>query len=115
MNTQIANPIRFYRASGEELQGERSNLEGLTLSRWQPSSDGKPTGVFRGTANFAWYAMDRMNMFPRRDLCVYAIHDGPNLLHRLLVTPRWYRFPFMHPDDLKLGMLWTERLGQSCN
>lgn len=29
------------------------------------------------------------------------------MLHRLVVTPRWYRFPFMEIDDLQIGAVWT--------
>jgi RimJ/RimL family protein N-acetyltransferase len=33
--------------------------------------------------------------------------DGRRL-HRLIVTPRWFRFPFMGSGDLQLGDLWTD-------
>jgi len=28
-------------------------------------------------------------------------------VHRLVVTPRWYRFPFMGARDLQIGAVWT--------
>jgi RimJ/RimL family protein N-acetyltransferase len=65
-------------------------------------------GIFASPANRAWWIMDRAGQFPRRDLTVYAVHRGERLLHRLLVTPRWHRFPFMDPRDLQMGMLWTD-------
>jgi len=37
-----------------------------------------------------------------------AIWDGRWLLHRSILTPRWYRFPFMAPEDLQIGDVWTE-------
>ena len=106
---------RFYRAAADEIVPRPVELaEGLTLSRWQPRRHGHPHGVFAAPVNAAWWLADGLRLFARPDLSVYAIHDGPHLLHRLLVTPRWYRFPFMAADDLQLGMLWTEptRRGQ---
>lgn len=29
------------------------------------------------------------------------------MLHRLIVTPAWYRFPFMSARDLQIGAVWT--------
>jgi ribosomal protein S18 acetylase RimI-like enzyme len=103
----VERAVRFYRARPDELVLPPAELGELTLSRWSPRRDGIPRGIFAGTTNFAWWAMERLGMFARDGLAVYAIHQGPRVVHRLLVTPRWYRFPFMAPGDLQLGMLWT--------
>lgn len=77
------------------------------MSQWRPSRDGWPNGVFASLANRFWMALTFAGAFSRDDLTVYAIHRGEQLLHRVLVTPRSYRFPFMARDDLQLGDLWT--------
>lgn len=100
--------VRFYRGEPANPRLPPPDFGSLSLSRWQPRRDGPPRGLFAGAANLAWWAMDACRFFARPDLTVYAVHDGPRLLHRLLVTPRWYRFPFMGPADLQLGMLWTD-------
>lgn len=100
--------VRFYRAQNGVLALPTLALGNLSLTRWQPNRDGPPRGLFASRPNWAWWAMDLAGRFNRPDLTVYAIHDGSRLLHRLLVTPRWWRFPFMGRDDLQFGMLWTD-------
>ncbi len=106
----MAGRVRFYRAADGEIRLPPPELGGLSLTRWQPRRDGPPTGLFASNANRIWWAMDLARQFSRPDLTVYAIHRGDHLLHRLLVTPRWHRFPFMHPLDLQMGDLWTDPL-----
>lgn len=104
----VAQAVRFYRAVDGEVRLPPPDFGDLTLSRWQPHRDGAPTGLFANRTNRAWWLMDRAGALARPDLTVYAIHDRSRLLHRLLVTPQWYRFPFMGPRDLQIGMLWTD-------
>ncbi|MGX7893863.1 GNAT family N-acetyltransferase [Tsuneonella sp. HG222] len=107
----MAHAVRFYRAADGEVRLPPPDLGDLSLTRWQPHRDGPPTGLFAGNANRIWWAMDLAGQFPRTDLTVYAIHrrenGGDTLLHRLLVTPRWHRFPFMGRLDMQMGDLWT--------
>ncbi|HUE79347.1 MAG TPA: GNAT family N-acetyltransferase [Sphingomicrobium sp.] len=48
-----------------------------------------------------------MGLFARPDFAEITMWDGGGMVHRLIVTPRWRRFPFMGRDDLQLGDLWT--------
>lgn len=102
-------PTRFYRLQADShLKSNRIALpDHLRLSRWRPGTDGWPTGLFATNANRLWTVLGKAGAFPRDDLTVYAIHNGDRLVHRMLVTPRWYRFPFMGANDLQLGDLWT--------
>lgn len=104
----VERAVRFYCARPAELVLPPPELGGLTLSRWGPRDAGPPRGLFAGPTSFVWWAMDRLGLFARDGLAIYAIHQGGRVLHRLLVTPRWYRFPFMAKGDLQLGMLWTD-------
>jgi RimJ/RimL family protein N-acetyltransferase len=49
----------------------------------------------------------KAGLFPRPDFTEISISDGSRTLHRLIVTPAWYRFPFMASNDLQIGALWT--------
>lgn len=102
--------VRFYRAASHSAPPVTSPElpEGLQLSRWQPRRDGWPSGMFASGANRLWAILTLVGAFSRDDLTVYAVHSGERLLHRVLVTPRWYRFPFMAKDDVQLGDLWTD-------
>ena len=103
----MGQAVRFYRAADGEVRLPAPRLDELELTRWQPHRDGPPAGLFASNANRAWWAMDLAGQFPRPDLTVYASHRGEDLLHRLLVTPKWHRFPFMHRLDMQMGDLWT--------
>ena len=58
--------------------------------------------------NILWWAADRVGLLSSTDFTEITISAGHRLLHRLILTPRWYRFPFMARDDLQIGDVWTE-------
>ncbi len=51
--------------------------------------------------------MDRVGLFAQHDFTELSLWHEGRLVHRLVVTPRWYRFPFMAAADLQIGGLWT--------
>jgi RimJ/RimL family protein N-acetyltransferase len=73
---------------------------------WMPATQAIPRGS-RTLPNIAWWALVRAGLFARRDLIELSIWCAGEMLHRLIVSPRWYRFPFMGAQDLQLGALWT--------
>ncbi len=74
---------------------------------WKPSVlKIVPTGVAR--LQFAvWWAMHNFRIFTNKDYGLYLIYDDHNLIHRSLITPRYFRFPFMTREDLQIGDTWT--------
>mgnify|MGYP001301819894 CR=1 FL=1 len=99
--------VCFFRADPDELLTHAPDLGSLTLRTWRPSRDGAPRGAFATRTSFAWWAMQRAGAFAWDDLAIYALFESGRMVHRLLVTPRWYRFGFMAGGDRQLGMLWT--------
>ena len=71
----VERAVRFYRARPDELVLPPAELGELTLSRWSPRRDGIPRGIFAGTTNFAWWAMERLGMFARDGLAVKDLVD----------------------------------------
>ncbi len=72
---------------------------------WRPSCDGLPVG---GPArNLAWWGLTQLGLFADRRFAELSLCRGNMVVHRLIVTPRWYRFPFMDECDLQLGDLRT--------
>ena len=51
---------------------------------------------------------DRCGLFADGRYSELSLWSGERRIHRLVVTPRWYRFPFMAPGDLQLGALLTD-------
>jgi len=79
----------------------------MTIALWKPATDGFPPPQARSLLNIFWWAISSLGMFARGDFTEVTIRRDEKLLHRLIVTPRWYRFPFMGRSDLQLGDLWT--------
>jgi RimJ/RimL family protein N-acetyltransferase len=74
---------------------------------WRPDYDGRPSGGSRRASNYFWWVLARTGRFKREGFGEIRIEQGAQLLHRLIVTPAWYRFPFMTPEDLQIGAVWT--------
>lgn len=98
----------FYRhEAGDAVPGMASLPKEAAIRTWSPDADGFVPRGSRSFRNIAWWAMTRFGLFERRDFTEITIWRDGRLLHRLIVTPRWFRFPFMAKGDLQLGDLWT--------
>lgn len=98
--------IRFYRRAADGADAP-AWPEGCALVGWRPALDGLPPPGPHCAENLAWFAFDRLGLFAGRDFEALSVVRDGRLLHRLIVTPRWFRFPFMAEGDLQIGALWT--------
>jgi len=100
--------VNFFR---REFDGAADPLPalppGLELRCWAPATDGYPPRGSRTLVNLAWWALTRAGRFARPDFTEISIRQDDHVVHRLIVTPAWFRFPFMAPDDLQIGSVWT--------
>jgi GNAT superfamily N-acetyltransferase len=100
--------IRFYRRAWETPPAEAADLPGgCGFRRWRPAGDGPPPAGPHAAENLAWFAFDRIGLFSSHAFEELSVWRGGRLLHRLIVTPGWFRFPFMAADDVQIGALWT--------
>lgn len=74
---------------------------------WRPDVEGFPPPGSRRPSNLFWWAMAKAGKFARAGFAEVAIEQRGRLVHRLIVTPAWYRFPFMGAHDLQIGDVWT--------
>ena len=81
--------------------------KGCEFRHWRPAEEGPPPPGPHIGENRVWFAFDRLGLFASRAFEELSIWRGEQVLHRLVVTPRWLRFPFMAPGDLQIGALWT--------
>jgi RimJ/RimL family protein N-acetyltransferase len=51
--------------------------------------------------------MHNLYVFSNKDYGLYLIFDGGRLIHRSVIMPRYFRFPFMGKEDLQIGDTWT--------
>ncbi len=99
--------LHFYCRRGQSGSEIAAGLEpGMDFRVWAPAQGIPPRGS-RTFPNMVWWAFVRAGLFARRDLIELSIWRAGEMLHRLTVSPRWYRFPFMAAQDLQLGALWT--------
>lgn len=101
--------VLFYRrAAGPSCADALGLPPGLDLRSWRPAVDGAPPRRGRSGENLAWFAFQHMGLFASDGFEELSIWRGERLLHRLVVTPRWLRFPFMTAEDVQIGGLWTD-------
>ena len=75
--------------------------QGASLRVWTPSQRPK------SAQSFAVWLQNRLGLFADDRFAELSLWHGDEVVHRLIVTPRWHRFPFMERGDLQLGGLWT--------
>ena len=99
-----------YQQRGKDALARISLPEGYTCSFWRP-------GLFRvvppglpGLPFATCWLMHFLGVFSNREYGVLMIHCRGELVHRSVVFPRYFRFPFMGDTDLQIGYTWTREL-----
>lgn len=101
--------VRFYRLRDEAPARPPTGLNReIAIASWRPARDGAPHDGPCLAENLAWFAFDRLGVFSTRSFEELTLWRYGRLVHRLVVTPRWFRFPFMGDYDLQIGALWTD-------
>jgi RimJ/RimL family protein N-acetyltransferase len=54
-----------------------------------------------------WWLLHVLRVFQNREYGVFLIRHASEWVHRSVVTPRFFRFPFMNVGDLQVGDVWT--------
>lgn len=98
--------VHFYRLD-PEYEATTSSDDVGPVRCWQPERDGLPGRGSRRLLNYLWWALAKAGGFSRHGFAELRIERGGRVLHRLIVTPRWHRFPFMGSNDLQIGDVWT--------
>ena len=74
---------------------------------WQPAMGGLvPSGISK-VPFAAWWLLHSLHVFLIRYFAMFVIYDGDRVIHRSLVFPGYFRFPFMAKNDLQIGDTWT--------
>ena len=100
--------VHFYRYDPRPADAHPVKLHGnLHIRCWQPDADGFPPPRSRRVSNLFWWLLSRTGAFARGGFTEICIKQDGRLVHRLIVTPAWFRFPFMSARDLQIGDVWT--------
>lgn len=100
--------VHFYRYRPTAADIPAPSLRGnFRLRCWQPHADGFPPAGSRRISNLFWWLLSKTGAFARAGFTEICIEREGLLVHRLIVTPAWFRFPFMARGDLQIGDVWT--------
>ena len=99
--------VLFYCRYGTDPMPDPAEIGDLDMRCWLPSQDGFPPAGRKRAQNMAWLLMALLGVFSAPGFSEFSLWRDGRMVHRMIVTPRWYRFPFMEPGDLQLGDLWT--------
>ena len=100
--------VHFFRYDPDAPAGPAVLLpEDMKIRCWRPDRDGYPPPRSRRISNLVWWAFAEAGRFSRPGFAEICLEREGRLLHRLIVTPAWHRFPFMAPEDLQIGDVWT--------
>ena len=81
--------------------------EGYSWEIWKPSCaeivpKGMPLLPFG-----AWWVLHHARIFSNREYGIFLIRSMGTIVHRSVITPGYFRFPFMGKGDLQIGDTWT--------
>jgi RimJ/RimL family protein N-acetyltransferase len=101
--------IRFYvwEPGVDPLPGAPS-VNGLAVEVWRPTfTQVRPNGL--PLLPYAvWWTFHHARVFANREYGVILLREGRTVVHRSLVTPRYFRFADMSDDDLQIGAVHTK-------
>lgn len=75
---------------------------GLDLSIWRPSVINIIPEYFPAKYLGFWLA-HQLGYFPNKDYSAVIIKDGNKFVLKMLIVPRYYKWPFMGPNDLQFA------------
>jgi GNAT superfamily N-acetyltransferase len=80
---------------------------GYQLHVWRPSLSITPPKGLRKISTFIWIFFHYLHIFKNNKFSIIYISYKGNIVSRLLVTPGYFRFPFMDSNDLQIGDVFT--------
>lgn len=102
-------PYLFYarRFNSEPLGDLVRLIDGYAFKIWRPDISMVMSRDLPVIPYFVWWCFHYLHIFSNRDYAIATVYDGSMLVHRSVVFPPYFRFPFMKKDDLQIGDTWT--------
>jgi RimJ/RimL family protein N-acetyltransferase len=81
---------------------------GTTIEIWRPAGLAlAPACSLSPLSRMAWWAFHHLRIFGNRDHAVVWLRRDNTCVHRTLLIPSFFRFPFMASSDLQCSDIWT--------
>lgn len=102
------NSWLFYTALAPASRPDDALPASFTCETWRPGffrvkPDGIPMFPFA-----VWWVFHLLHGFANRDYGLFLIRQGGKVVHRSVITPGYFRFPFMAKEDIQIGDTWTD-------
>ena len=103
----MSSMLFFAHRPGDTLANPTSAPPGYTMTLWRPGflrycPDGRLRPPY-----VVWWLFHRSSIFSNRDYAALLVLQNARVVHRSMIFPRFFRFPFMGKDDLQIGDTWT--------
>jgi len=98
--------ILFFYNSRDLRINSKNKIE---LIFWTPSLFKIKPILFPYMPFIIWYMFYYFGIFVNKKYRIAYIKNKNKILHKTLIFPKFYRFPFMKKNDLQLGDILTEK------
>lgn len=98
----------YYSASIPASYSTRSIPVDYQYEIWRPAlfcSKPRDLPAFPFTV---WWLFHLLHIFTNREYGIVLIRRHGRIVHRSVITPRYFRFPFMRAGDIQVGDTWTD-------
>ena len=112
LESETPRPAYLFYRTGYPASAPTANLPaGYLWSLWRPGlNDIMPPGTSESRKRFASrWMMHQLRLFSNRDYQVLVIRHAPgtDMVHYSGATGHYWRWPFMHGQDMQIGDTWT--------
>jgi len=97
----------FLREADRSSQQDPELPFGMTLQIWRLRDHATLSSWPLDPLRVAVTIQDQLGLFDDDRYTELTLWCDTTRVHRLIVTPAWFRFPFMSPRDLQIGDVWT--------
>lgn len=97
----------FYRTAPSGAGEFPALAGGYSAETWHPTLFRIVPSGFPILPFAAWWLFHTLRVFSNRDFGILLIRYQGSVVHRSVITPAYFRFPFMSKIDLQVGDTWT--------
>ncbi len=98
----------FYRTTSSGAGAPSLPAECYSAEIWHPTLFRIVPGGLPAFPFAVWWVLHTLRVFANRDFGILLVRFRGKVVHRSVITPAYFRFPFMSKTDLQVGDTWTD-------